>query len=93
MMCSLANDLAEKQLRDGSASSQVMVQYIKLGSTREKLEQERLQRDNELLRAKVEQLSSGAKNEELLERALKAFRGYSGTDEDEDQYDEEYFYD
>jgi cell division protein FtsB len=90
MMISLANELAEKQLRDGTASSQVMVQYIKLGSTRESLEQERLKRDNELLRARVEQLSSGARNEELLENALRAFRGYSGTDED---LDEEEYYD
>ena len=47
----LATDLAEKQLREGTASSQVITHYLKLGSTKEKLEREKLAEENNLLRA------------------------------------------
>lgn len=84
---SAAVDLAERQIREGTASSQVIVHYLKLGSTRERLEQERLSRENELLRAKVEQLASGARVEELYKSALNAMRTYAGQDtSDEEEY-------
>lgn len=85
-MISLAMDLAEKQLTDGTASAQVISHYLKLGSTREQMEQERLNRENELLTAKVEMLASAKRVEELYESALKAMRTYAG-DQSED-YDE-----
>lgn len=85
-MISLAVDLAEKQLMEGTASSQVITHYLKLGSTRERLEREKIERENELLRAKVESLQSSHRSEELYENALKAFRRYSG-EEDLDEED------
>lgn len=80
-----AVDCAEQQLRDGTASSQVIVYYLKQGSTREKLENERLREENKLLRAKTEQLQSEKRSEELIVEALKAFRNYSGQG-DPDEY-------
>lgn len=77
-LVSLAIDLAERQLVDGTATSQVITHYLKLGSTREKLEQERLQRENELLTARVETLASAKKIEELYAAALDAMRDYAG---------------
>lgn len=79
-LVSLAVDLAEKQLIDGTASSQVITHYLKLGTTREKLEQERLKNENELLVSKVESLASGKKVEELYSQALEAMRTYSGQE-------------
>lgn len=77
-LISLAQDLAERQLREGTASAQVISHYLKMGSPREKLEQERLIRENELLREKVESLSSAKRMEELYEKAIDAMRTYSG---------------
>lgn len=79
-MVSLAIDLAEKQMLEGSASSQVITHYLKLGSTREKLEQERLENENMMLRAKAEQLESQKHVEELYAEALEAMRRYSGQE-------------
>lgn len=90
-MVSLAIDLAEKQLEAGTASSQVITHYLKLGSTRERLEQDRLRRENLLLDAKVEQIASAARVEELYRDALDAMRLYSGqvvSDESPGDYDE-----
>ena len=88
-LVSLAVDLVEKQLIDGTASSQVITHYLKLGSTRERLEQERLTRENQLLVSKVEAMESGKKVEELYAEALSAMRSYAGQEEiqtyDEDQ--------
>lgn len=75
-----AYDLAERQLREGTASSQVITHYLKLGSSRERLEQERLERENELLTAKVEAMASAKKVEELYAQALDAMRSYAGQD-------------
>lgn len=80
-LVSLAIDLAEKQLSDGSASSQVITHYLKLGSTRERLEQERLERENQLLEAKVQAMESAQRVEELYEQALHAMKNYSGQTE------------
>lgn len=79
-LISLAVDLAERQLIEGSASSQVITHFLKLASTREKLEQERLQRENLLLSAKVDQLASAKRIEELYETALNAMRTYAGRE-------------
>lgn len=77
-LISLAVDLAEKQLVEGSASSQVITHFLKMASTREKLEQERLHRENLLLSAKVDQIASAKRIEELYEKALNAMRMYAG---------------
>lgn len=86
-LISLAADLAEKQLVEGTASSQVITHFLKLASTREKLEQERLQRENLLLSAKVDQIASAKRIEELYETALNAMRTYAGREVD--NYDDE----
>lgn len=90
-LVSLAIDLAERQMLEGTASSQVITHYLKLGSTREKLEQERLRRENELLQAKVEMAASAKRVEELYADALNAMRQYTGQEQplEDDEYDEE----
>ena len=83
-LISLAVDLAEQQLRDGTASSQVISHYLKLGSTKASLEKEKLERENELLRAKTENLESAKRVEELYKNALDAMRNYSGMGDPDD---------
>lgn len=87
-LISLAVDLAEKQLSEGTASAQVITHYLRLGTTREKLEKEKIARENELLRAKAEAIESGKRLEELYVDALNSMRTYRGTmygdSEDED---------
>lgn len=75
-----ATDLAERQLRDGSASAQVITHFLKLGSTREKLEQERLAAEVRLANAKIENMEAMARSEEAYKEALLAMRRYSGQD-------------
>jgi hypothetical protein len=90
-MVSLAHDLAEQQIREGSASSQVITHFLKLGSTRERLEQQRLEHENELTRVKIQQVESQQRVEELYMEALKAMRNYAGdlpapgSEDDEDE--------
>lgn len=83
-LISLAVDLAEQQLRDGTASSQVITHYLKLGSTRERLEKEKLEEENKLLKAKTEQLQSMKRMEELYADAIKAMQNYSGNGDPND---------
>lgn len=84
-MITYAIDLAEKQLREGTASSAVITHYLKLGSSKEKLEREKLQKENELLRAKTEALQSQRRIEELYVDALKAMKLYSGEETDDEE--------
>lgn len=77
-MISLAVDLAERQLREGTASAQVVTHYLKLGTTRERLEQARLEREVELLRAKSDQMASAERIEKLYTDAIAAMRSYQG---------------
>lgn len=83
-MISLAVDLAEKQLIEGTASSQVITHYLKLGTMKHKAEMEKLERENELLKAKTESLQSEKRVEELCEDALKAMKSYRGLGMGED---------
>ena len=80
----LATDLAEKQLREGTASSQVITHYLKLGSSKEKLEQDILRENKKLLTAKTEALQSAKRVEELYTEAITAMRRYSGHGVEED---------
>lgn len=86
-MIALAEKLAEEKLRDGTASNQLICHYLKMGSTKERLEKEKLEKENELLKAKTEALESSARSEKLYAEALQAFKVYSGT-ADEETYDE-----
>lgn len=83
-MISLAVDLAERQLEEGTASSQVITHFLKLGSSKERLEREKLEEENKLLRAKTENLQSQKRVEELYAEALTAMRRYSGQGEPKD---------
>lgn len=87
-MIALAENLAEKQLLDGTASSQVITHYLKLGTVREQLERERLEKENALLVAKVEALKSAKRSEELFSEAIKAMKRYGGHSSVEDEYDD-----
>lgn len=84
-MIALAVDLAEQQLRDGTASSQLITHYLKLGSTREQFEQQRLKGEIEVLKAKTDAMASAQRVEELFDQALVAMREYKGTDTADDQ--------
>ena len=79
-LVSLAIDLAEAQIRQGTASSQVITHYLKLGSSRERLEQERISHENELLQVKKEAMESQKRVEELYTEALNAMRSYAGQE-------------
>lgn len=89
-LISKAVDLAEKQLSEGTASAQVISHYLKLGSSRERLEQERLAKENVLLDAKREMMESAKRVEELYSQALDAMRSYSGQPplESDDDYED-----
>lgn len=85
MIC-LAVDLAEEQLRNGTASSQVITHYLKLGSTKERIEKEILERQKELIVAKTENLKAAKRIEELYTDAIAAMRRYSGQGDTDDNY-------
>lgn len=77
-MIALAVDLAEKQLANGTASSQVITHYLKLGSTKEQYEKKLLEKQAELASAKIEAIQSAKRVEELYKDAMDAMRRYSG---------------
>jgi predicted membrane GTPase involved in stress response len=80
-----AVDLAERQLIDGTASSQVITHYLKLGSTKDQIEKEILYEQKKLITAKTQALQSSKNVEALYKNAIKAMRNYSGNgDDDED---------
>lgn len=89
-MIALAEQMAEKQLLEGTASAQVVVHYLKLGTTKARLENEKLRKENELLKAKTEALQSAKRVEELYENALSAMRSYRGG-ESEDANDQDVY--
>ena len=82
-MISLAVDLAEKQLMEGTASSQVITHFLKLGSSKEKLEKEILREQKALIQEKTEALKSAKRIEELYSDAIEAMKEYSGNKDDE----------
>lgn len=79
-MIALAVDLAEKQLREGTASTAVISHYLKLSSSREKLEQGKLTKEQQLMQAKIDQIESGQRVEELYKGAIDAMKTYQGQD-------------
>lgn len=79
-----AIDLAEEKILDGTASSTIIVHYLKLGSTKAKLENEKLKEENKLLRAKTEVIESQKDIKKLYRDALEAMSEYHGNDESYD---------
>lgn len=86
-LAALAYGLAEQQLRDGTASSQVITHFLKAATAKAELEKEKLRRENTLLAAKAESIESQKRSEEMFKEAIAAFRDYRGdSDGDEDEY-------
>ena len=83
-LISLANNLVEQRLRDGTASSQEVTHFLKLGSTMAIYEREKLENENKLLRAKTQALESQKRVEELYTDALSAMRRYAGRGESDE---------
>jgi hypothetical protein len=87
-LIAMAMDEAERQIREGKATSQLLTHFLKLGSTREDLEKQRLAQENKLLEAKVEQIASEKRVEDLYAKAIVAMRAYSGHPVEDDEQDQ-----
>lgn len=87
-LISLAYDLVEERLLDGTATSQETTYFLKLASSKTRLENEKLMEENKLLRAKTEAVQSEKKNEEFYEKVLAALKKYNGQSQQDDEYDE-----
>ena len=81
-LIALAVDLAENQLREGTASSQVISHFLKLGSTIANLEKERLKNEVALMQAKTESIKTAKNIENLYKEAIDAMRSYGGHSND-----------
>lgn len=88
-MINLAIAQAEKQLAEGNAPAQVVTFYLKLGSTKERIEKEILAKQKDLIEAKTDVLKSTKRMEELYADALQAMRRYSGVQESEEDPEED----
>ena len=89
-MIAFAMDLVEQRLLDGTASSQETTHFLKLATARSRIEQERLELENQLIKAKTEQIQSQKHVEELYAEAIKAMREYGGQGGYEEDEDDEY---
>lgn len=90
-LISLAIDLVEQRLIDGTASAQETTHFLKLASRKAKIEVERAELENELIRAKTQSIKDQADMKTLYKDAIAAMRRYGGhdyDDEEEDDYDE-----
>lgn len=89
-LTALAVDLAEQQLLDGTASSQIITHFLKLATEKERLEKEKIENENKLLMAKVKALESQEHSDAKYEEVLRALRTYNGQavdyDDDPDIY-------
>lgn len=79
-LIALSMDAAEKQLREGTASSQVITHFLKLGSIKGQMELEKLKQETALLEAKKESIASEKTMSEMYTKALEAMRIYGGID-------------
>ena len=85
-MISLAVDMAEEQLRNRTASSQVLVHYLRMGTTKMALEKEKLENENLLLKAKTDAIEAQKKYDEKFEEVIRALRTYQGNGEEDEYY-------
>ena len=81
-LINLASNQAELQLIEGTAPAPVVLHFLKMGTERYKLEQEKLRRENLLLERKAEQIESSIRVEELYSEAINAMRRYQGIEEE-----------
>lgn len=84
-----AEALAERQLLSGEASAQVITHYLKLGSSRERLEQQRLKNEVALLETKREVMESEKRTETLIQDALEAMRRYTGASDPQQELNDD----
>lgn len=84
-MIALAMDLAEKQMREGTASSQVICHFLKLATVKDQLELEKIRNETELAKAKAENLKSSQRSEEMIKEAYEAFKSYKGASDSDDE--------
>ena len=85
-LISMAFDAAEQQFLAGTASSQVITHFLKLGSEKERLEREKLEEENKLLRAKTKAVESSEEIKALYAEAVKAMQRYSGAEDTDDEF-------
>lgn len=83
-LINLAYDVAEDQMRNGTASAMVITHWLRLGTTKAKLEEEKLRKENFLLEARTEELKSRANTEALYKEALRAMKSYQGEEPDDE---------
>lgn len=81
----LSYKLVKERLRDGTATSQETTHFLRLGTSKARLEKEILEKQKDLITAKTEQIQSQKRIEELYANAVKAMKNYSGQD-DPDEY-------
>lgn len=91
-LINLAYDLAEAQLRNGTATSQVITEFLRRGTLREQLMNEKLKSDLDVAKAKIKQYEAAVDMKDLSEKAIQAMKSYSGYDDEEDwdDYDDGY---
>ena len=85
-MISLAMDLVEKRIREGTASSAETTHFLKLATSKTMLEKQKLEEENKLLRAKTETLEAAKDSKEMYDKVLKAMARYNGMDEEEYEF-------
>jgi|SRR5699024_8579277 len=78
-LVSLAVDLAEKQLKEGTASPSIINHYLKIASKRETLERDILERQARLIESKAESMSKDREAEQLAKEAIEAMKSYSSS--------------
>lgn len=92
-LIALAYNLAEQRLREGTATSQEVVHFLRMGSMRQQEELEKLRRENELLTAKTEAIHASTDNQDLYREAIAAMKSYQPSNDDEEEYyDDPYVY-
>lgn len=86
-LISMAMDLVEKRIREGTASAQETTHFLKLGTQREQLERQKLSQEMAMIDAKIEQMKNGEKSEQIALEALAAMRSYQGLSSEEEYLD------
>lgn len=79
-LINLSMNIAEERLRDGTASSQIITHFLKLGTVQHQLELEQTKKENLLLEAKIKALESSERTERLFSEAIDAMKSYKGSE-------------